>query len=38
MDLDAIHEIAKKHNLIVIEDAAHALGATYKGNKIGSIS
>ena len=38
VDLDAIHAIAKKHNLIVIEDAAHALGATYKGKKIGSIS
>lgn len=37
-DLDSINEIAKKHNLIVIEDAAHALGATYKGKKIGSIS
>ena len=29
-DLDRILEIAKKHNLIVIEDAAHALGASYK--------
>ncbi|MGM0779572.1 MAG: UDP-4-amino-4,6-dideoxy-N-acetyl-beta-L-altrosamine transaminase [Bacillota bacterium] len=37
-DLDSIHFIASKHNLIVIEDAAHALGATYKGKKIGSIS
>ena len=31
-------KIAKEHNLIVIEDAAHALGATYKDKKIGSIS
>lgn len=38
VDLDAIHEIAKEHNLIVIEDAAHAIGASYKGRKIGSIS
>lgn len=38
VDLDAIHEIAKEHNLIVIEDAAHAIGATYKGRGIGSIS
>ncbi|NNU90149.1 UDP-4-amino-4,6-dideoxy-N-acetyl-beta-L-altrosamine transaminase [Anoxybacillus sp. CHMUD] len=38
VELDRILEIAKKHNLIVIEDAAHALGATYKGRKIGSIS
>ena len=36
--MDEIHEIAKKHNLLVIEDAAHALGAEYKGKKIGSIS
>lgn len=36
--MDEIHEIAKKHNLLVIEDAAHALGADYKGKKIGSIS
>lgn len=38
VDLGAIHEIAKEHNLIVIEDAAHAIGATYKGRGIGSIS
>lgn len=36
--MDSIHQIAKKYNLIVIEDAAHALGADYKGQKIGSIS
>lgn len=36
--MEQIHQIAKKHNLIVIEDAAHALGADYKGQKIGSIS
>lgn len=36
--LDEIKKIANKHNLVIIEDAAHALGATYKGNKIGSIS
>jgi perosamine synthetase len=38
VDLDRILEIAKKYNLVVIEDAAHALGATYKGKKVGSIS
>lgn len=38
VDLDAIHKIAKEYNLIVIEDAAHAIGAKYKGRKIGSIS
>jgi perosamine synthetase len=37
-DLDTIIEIAKENNLIVIEDAAHALGAKYNGKKIGSIS
>lgn len=37
-DMDRIHRIAEKHNLIVIEDGAHALGADYKGRKIGSIS
>lgn len=38
VELDRILEIAKKHNLVVIEDAAHALGATYRGRKVGSIS
>jgi perosamine synthetase len=38
VNLDAIHEIAKKHNLVVIEDAAHALGAKYKGKMVGSFS
>ena len=37
-DLDEIHAIAKKHNLKVLEDAAHSLPATYKGKKIGTIS
>lgn len=37
-DMEAITKIAKEHNLIIIEDAAHALGADYKGQKIGSIS
>lgn len=37
-DMDEILAIAKAHNLIVIEDAAHALGATYKDTAIGSIS
>ena len=32
-DLDKIHKIAQKHNLIVIEDATHALGAEYKTNQ-----
>ncbi|HWO75378.1 MAG TPA: UDP-4-amino-4,6-dideoxy-N-acetyl-beta-L-altrosamine transaminase [Bacillus sp. (in: firmicutes)] len=37
-DLDTICQIAHKYNLTIIEDAAHALGAEYKGRKIGSIS
>lgn len=37
-DLDEIYEIAKEHNLIVIEDASHALGAEYKDKKVGSLS
>ena len=35
-DLDAIFEIAAKHGLAVIEDAAHSLPAKYKGRLIGS--
>lgn len=37
-EMDEIHKIAKEHGLYVIEDAAHALGADYKGRRIGSIS
>lgn len=37
-DMDAITEIAKEHNLYIIEDAAHAVAAEYKGRRIGSIS
>ena len=37
-DMDEILDFAKKHNLKVIEDAAHSLPATYKGKKIGTIS
>lgn len=37
-EMDEILTIAKEYNLIIIEDAAHALGADYKGKKIGSIS
>jgi perosamine synthetase len=37
-DLDAINFIAEKHNIAVIEDAAHAFGSIYKTKMIGSIS
>jgi perosamine synthetase len=37
-DMDEILSIAKENNLVVIEDAAHALGAVYKNNCIGSLS
>ena len=36
-DMDPIMEIAKKHNLKVIEDACQAHGALYKGRKVGTI-
>lgn len=35
-DMDEINALAREHNLAVIEDAAQALGATYKGSPIGS--
>lgn len=37
-DMDALRAIAKKHDLKIIEDAAHALPATYKGQLIGANS
>ena len=37
-DMKAIAEIAQKHNLYVIEDAAHAIGAEYEGTRIGTFS
>lgn len=36
-DMDPIMDIAKKHNLVVIEDGAQAIGAEYKGRRVGSI-
>ena len=36
VELDEIRELAKRHNLLLIEDAAHAIGAAYKGERIGS--
>ena len=37
-DLDEINQIAREQNLAVIEDAAHALGARYRGKPVGAIS
>jgi len=36
-DMDAIMDIAKRYDLYVIEDACQAIGAEYKGRKVGSI-
>lgn len=36
-EMDKILEIAKKHNLYVVEDAAQALSSTYKGKQLGTI-
>jgi dTDP-4-amino-4,6-dideoxygalactose transaminase len=36
-DMDRIMDIAKKHNLMVIEDCAHAHGSEWKGTRIGAI-
>lgn len=36
VDMDLILKIAEEYNLIVIEDAAHALGSEYKNEKVGS--
>jgi dTDP-4-amino-4,6-dideoxygalactose transaminase len=36
VDMDPIMRLAKKHNLIVLEDAAHAFGAKYKGRMVGT--
>lgn len=36
-DMDPINELARKHGLVVIEDAAQAQGALYKGRRAGSL-
>ncbi len=38
VNIEPINRIAKKHNLFVIQDSAHSLGATYMGKKIGSLA
>ena len=37
-DMDQINEVANKHNLIVIHDAAQSFGATYQGKKTGTLA
>lgn len=36
LDMDRLYDIANRHGLRVLEDAAHAMGAEYKGKRIGS--
>ena len=35
LELDKIREVARRHNIMLVEDAAHALGGEFKGEKIG---
>ena len=37
-EMDTIRSLAKKHNLLIVEDAAEAIGSIYKGKKAGSMS
>ncbi|MBR7128094.1 MAG: DegT/DnrJ/EryC1/StrS family aminotransferase [Lentisphaeria bacterium] len=37
VDMDPIMELAAKHNIMIMEDAAHGMGGAYKGRKLGSI-
>ena len=36
-DMDAVMDIARRHNLVVIEDTAQAIGGSFKGRKLGTI-
>lgn len=38
VELDRLRDICDRHNLVLIEDAAHSLGTTYKGQPVGSIA
>ena len=37
-DMDAVNDIARRRNLLVVEDSCEALGSTYKGRKVGSLA
>ena len=37
-DMEALREIADKHGLVLIQDAAHSLGSTYNGKPVGSLA
>jgi perosamine synthetase len=37
-DLDELRSLADRHGLVLIDDAAHALGATYRGRRLGAIA
>ncbi|WP_338553355.1 UDP-4-amino-4,6-dideoxy-N-acetyl-beta-L-altrosamine transaminase [Paenibacillus sp. KS-LC4] len=38
VEMDRINEMAHRHGLVVIHDAAHSLGAEYKGKKVGTLA
>lgn len=37
-DIDELHALAQRRSLVVIEDGCHALGATYRGRRVGSLA
>lgn len=37
VDLERVYKLAKQYGIFIIEDATHALGGTYRGDKIGSL-
>lgn len=37
-ELDELHALARRHGLVVVEDAAHAAGTEYKGRRVGGLS